>query len=266
MVVGSGDPNPLVAGKGIRILREHGIEVTENVLAEECRALNEVFFHYISTRRPYVAMKYAMTMDGHIATRTGASKWITGEEARAHVQTLRHRYRGIMVGVGTVLADDPMLNCRMEGGRDPVRIVCDTGLRTPLTSKLVQTARQQPTVIACSGVEEEKKKPYLEAGCEILNLPTENGHVSLHALMEALGQREIDSVLLEGGAAMNWSALEAGIVNKVYAYIAPKLFGGEDAKTPVGGLGAAVPDQGVRLKNSIIHRIGGDVLIESEVE
>ncbi len=131
VVVGAGDPNPLVAGKGIRILQEHGVAVTEHVLEAECRKLNEVFFHFIRTKRPFVVMKYAMTMNGKIAAYTGASKWITGETAREHVQTQRHRYTGIMVGVGTVLADDPMLTCRIPDGKQPVRIVCDTSLRTP---------------------------------------------------------------------------------------------------------------------------------------
>lgn len=131
VVIGSDDPNPLVAGKGVRILREHGIQVDTGVEKEACDALNPVFFHYIRTGRPYVAMKYAMTADGKIATYTGASKWITGEAARQEVQKARHRYAGIMVGVNTVLADDPMLNCRLPGGHSPVRIICDTHLRTP---------------------------------------------------------------------------------------------------------------------------------------
>ena len=126
VVTGSGDPNPLVGGKGIQILRDHGIQVTEHVLREECDRLNQVFFHYIQTGRPYVTMKYAMTMDGKIAAYTGASRWVTGEEARHHVHEQRKKNTAIMVGIGTVLADDPMLNCRIEGGRNPVRIICDT--------------------------------------------------------------------------------------------------------------------------------------------
>ena len=136
VVTGSGDPNPLVGGKGIQILRDHGIQVTEHVLREECDRLNQVFFHYIQTGRPYVTMKYAMTMDGKIAAYTGASRWVTGEEARHHVHEQRKKNTAIMVGIGTVLADDPMLNCRIEGGRNPVRIICDTHLKMPLTSKI----------------------------------------------------------------------------------------------------------------------------------
>ena len=128
VIIGSSDPNPLVAGKGIRILKDHGIEVTENILKEECDKLNEAFFYYIQNQKPYVVMKYAMTMDGKIATYTGASRWVTGEAARMHVQKQRLKYTGIMAGVGTVLADDPMLTCRLENGRNPVRIICDSHL------------------------------------------------------------------------------------------------------------------------------------------
>ena len=148
VVVGSVDPNPLVAGKGVEILRAHGVEVETGVLQAECDALNPVFFHYIRTRRPYVVMKYAMTLDGKIATRTGASRWITGEAARRRVHQDRHRYRGILAGVGTVLADDPLLTCRMEGGRNPVRVICDTHLRTPLDSRIVRTAGEVETILA----------------------------------------------------------------------------------------------------------------------
>lgn len=160
VVVGSRDPNPLVSGKGIQILRERGLEVTEGVLADECTRLNEVFFHYIQTKRPFVVMKYAMTLDGKIAAYTGASKWVTGEQARNHVQAQRHRYTGIMVGVGTVLADDPLLTCRKAGCKNPIRIICDTDLRTPLTAQVVTTAKQTPTILVTCCVDREKWTGY----------------------------------------------------------------------------------------------------------
>lgn len=265
VVIGSGDPNPLVAGKGIKILQEHQISVTQHVLEEECTALNEIFFHYIQTKRPFVIMKYAMTMDGKIAASTGASKWITGETARNHVQALRHRCRAIMVGVGTVLADDPMLTCRMEGGRNPVRIICDTHLRTPLTSQIVTTASIIPTILATSCDDPDKQAPYQNKGCQILTLPQRSRHVDLDALMSRLGAMKIDSVLLEGGAALNWSALESGIVQKVMAYCSPKLFGGDHSKSPIGGDGVPTPDRAILLTNSSISQLGEDILIESEV-
>ena len=266
VIIGSSDPNPLVAGKGIRILKDHGIEVTENILKEECDKLNEAFFYYIQNKKPYVVMKYAMTMDGKIAAYTGESKWVTGEAARIHVQEQRLKYTGIMVGVGTVLADDPMLTCRLENSRNPVRIICDSHLRTPLTSKIVRTAETIPTILASSSKDQQKIKNYEELGCQVLYVPEKNGHIDLNRLMELLGAAKIDSILLEGGGSLNWSALESGIVQKVQTYIAPKLFGGEEAKTPVEGKGFPDPASAVLLKNSEIIRLGDDFLIESEMK
>ena len=266
VVVGSWDPNPLVAGKGLAFLRAHGVEVEIGVLQAECDALNDVFFHYIRTKRPYVVMKYAMTLDGKIATRTGASQWITGEEARQQVHRDRHRYAAIMAGVGTVLTDDPLLTCRMEGGRNPVRVICDTHLRTPLDSQLVRSARKVPTILAVGEAAPAQATPYRDAGCQVWTLPERDGHVDLSVLMERLGATEIDSVLLEGGGTLNWAALESGIVQRVQAYIAPKLFGGKDAKSPVAGLGVELPAQAVKLKNTTVTQIGEDFLLEGEVD
>ncbi len=265
VVVGTVDPNPLVAGKGIQVLRQHGIEVTEGVLREACDALNVVFFHFIQTRMPYVLMKYAMTMDGKIATRSGQSKWITGETSRRHVQEDRHRYSGIMVGIGTILADDPLLTCRLPDGRNPVRIVCDSRLRTPLSARVVQTVGKAATILATCLQDEALARPYRDAGCDVLTLPSKDGHVDLRKLMTALGKKEIDSVLLEGGSVLNWSALQSGVVNKVQAYVAPKLFGGADAKSPVGGIGVEDPKKAFRLAPPQVTRLGEDILLESEV-
>ncbi|HBN57108.1 MAG TPA: bifunctional diaminohydroxyphosphoribosylaminopyrimidine deaminase/5-amino-6-(5-phosphoribosylamino)uracil reductase RibD [Lachnospiraceae bacterium] len=266
VAVGSNDPNPLVAGKGIKALREHGVEVIEDVLKAECDKLNEVFFHYIQTGRPFVMMKYAMTMDGKIAAYTGASRWITGEESRAHVQCQRHRHSAIMVGVGTVLTDDPLLTCRMPGGKNPIRIICDTHLHTPLTARVVTTAKEIPTILATCCGDKERQLLYENAGCCVLRTNEKDGHVDLWQLMEKLGQKQIDSVLLEGGGTLNWAALESGVVQKVQTYVAPKLFGGQDAKTPVEGMGVPAPDHAFRLKNAAITRLGEDFLIESEVD
>ena len=278
--MGSGDPNPRVAGKGVQILRNHGIEVIEHVLEAECLALNDVFFHYIRTGLPYVVLKYAMTLDGKIACHTGASRWVTGEEARAHVHRTRSRLTGIMVGVNTVIADDPLLTCRTEGGRDPVRIICDSRLRTPQDSQIVKTARDVPTILATCETDPARQKPYLDAGCRIVTVPekppgtagspgkdsTMRGSVDLNILMQKLGSEEkIDSILLEGGASLAWSALESGIVNRVQAYIAPKVFGGADAKTPVGGTGFDTPDLALKLKNLRLTRLGEDLLIEGDL-
>ncbi len=265
VVIGSPDPNPLVAGKGVTILRQHGITVTEGVLREQCDRLNQVFLHYIQHQTPYVVMKYAMTMDGKIATHSGLSKWITGEAARQQVQQDRHRYSAIMVGVGTVLADDPLLTCRLPDSKNPVRVVCDTHLRTPLNSQIVQTAKDVPTIIATSCNDEEKFALYRQTGCQICMVPEQKGHLDLQQLMQALGQQKIDSILLEGGGTLNWAALQSGIVHKVQAYIAPKLFGGAEAKSPVEGLGVDTPAQAVRLTPPQVIHLGDDILLESEV-
>ena len=266
VVVGSGDPNPLVAGKGLKILRDAGIEVTEHVLEDECRALNEVFFHYIQTRRPLVIMKYAMTLDGKIACYTGASRWVTGEQARHHVHELRHACSAIMVGIGTVLADDPLLTCRLEGGVDPIRVVCDTALKIPIGSQIVQTAHEVPTLIATCSADAEKRAALEARGCELVDVArASDGHLDLGALIDLLGAREIDSVILEGGATLNWAAVKAGIVDKVLAYLAPKFFGGAQAKTPVGGQGFASPADALELRIKSVERLGDDLLVESEV-
>ena len=274
VVVGSDDPNPLVSGKGFQMLREKGIEVIPHFLKEECDAINHVFFHYIRTGTPYVAMKYAMTMDGKIACYTGDSKWVTGEESRAHVQTLRNHYKGIMAGIGTVLADDPMLNCRIEGGRDPIRIIADSHLRIPMDSQLVRTAGQQPLIVAClPDADEEKAAQLQEKGVEVLRIPgvttadiTEEQKevISLPVLMKELGARKIDGILLEGGGQLNESALQAGIVDRIYCYIAPKIFGGAQAKTPVEGQGLTRAADAWQFNRIGMQEFGQDILLEYE--
>ena len=284
---GCGDPNPKVAGKGIRILQDHGIEVTEHLLEEECRKVNEVFFHYITTGLPLVVLKYAMTLDGKIACFTGASRWVTGEAARRHVHETRNRLSAIMTGVGTVLADDPLLTCRLgetrnkpggtAEGRNPVRIICDSSLRTPLTAKVVTTSRETPTILATCCRDKEKQAPYIAAGCRILECGDARAQdppgtapasprVDLKDLAAKLGAEGIDSILLEGGSTLAWSALESGIVQKVQAYIAPKIFGGASSKTPVGGTGFPTPAEAILLRNITVTQLGQDLLLEGDTD
>lgn len=272
VVIGSRDPNPKVAGKGARILREHGIEVVEDYMREACDALNPVFFHYITTKTPYVVLKFAMTLDGKIATRTGASKWITGEAARNHVHQLRGRYAGILAGIGTVLADDPMLNCRIDGAHQPMRIILDSHLRIPMGSRLVRSAKEYPLLIVCNESIRDREEgasriqKLEEAGAKVWTLPEKNGHPDLNVLMQRLGEEKIDSVLIEGGGTVNEAALKAHIVHHVYAYIAPKIFGGEDAKTPVEGSGIRLPQECANLRLAKITVLLNDMLLEYDVE
>lgn len=265
VVIGSRDPNPLVAGKGAVRLRNAGVAVEEDFLRAECDDLNPVFFHYITQKTPYVVMKYAMTADGKTACHTGASKWVTGEKARAHVQTLRHRYTGIMVGIGTVLADDPLLNCRMKGGKQPVRIVCDSGLRIPEDSRLVRTAGEYRTIVAAAHAPAGKKRRLEAQGVTVWDLPGPTGRVDLPSLMARLGEAEIDSLLLEGGGILNEAMLWAGLVREVKLYLAPRIFGGRASPTPVSGGGADTPDEGWRLEWKKTTPLGEDILIEYQV-
>lgn len=264
--VGSDDPNPLVAGKGIALLQEAGIEVVSGFCREECDKLNRIFFHYITTHLPYCMIKIAMTADGKTATRTGLSRWITGDEARHHVHETRKQFSSIMVGIGTVLADDPVLNCRLENPRNPTRIICDSNLQIPLDCRLVRTAQEIPTYVAACRVDPRKAELLKRYGVQIIHVPGNDGRVNMRMLMEKLGDMGIDSILLEGGAALHEAALRAGIVQHIQLYIAPKIFGGVSAKSAVGGLGVDTPDDAYRLKLTDISMFGPDVLLEYDVE
>lgn len=276
--VGSMDPNPLVGGRGAEILRSAGIEVETGILEKECLALNEIFFHYISTGMPFVAVKYAMTLDGKICTYTGDSKWITGDKARKHVHFLRKKYTAILAGIGTVLADDPMLNCRLEGGVDPVRVICDSNLRIPLDCNIVRTAGNIRTIVAYTLDVSGRKKELQDAGVELLEISPKadlsvaeaesDGEmavkINLSELFKRLGEMKIDSVLVEGGAQIHASIMEQGLANKVYCYVAPKIVGGMKAKTPVEGIGIELMKDARAIKNIKIDRFGDDLLVEGD--
>lgn len=269
VVIGSRDPNPKVAGKGAEILRENGIRVDEDFMIKECDNINATFFRYITTGLPYVVMKYAMTLDGKIATAEGLSKWITGESAREHVHSMRGRYAAVMVGIGTVLDDDPMLNCRLEGAHQPVRVICDSKLRIPKASNICKTARTYRTIVACGkGCEglEAKIAELEEIGISIIRISECKGGIDLRELIHKLGEMQIDSVLIEGGGTLNESAVRLGIVDHVCAYIAPKIFGGKNAKTPVEGEGIGRPDEALELEDLRITKFCRDILLEYDVK
>lgn len=262
VVIGSFDPNPKVAGKGADKLREAGVCVEEGLMKEECDRLNPVFFHYITTRMPYLVMKYAMTADGKTAAKTGKSKWITGEESRKAVQEMRHQYMGIMAGIGTVLADDPLLTVREEGKKSPVRIICDSRLRIPLESRICTTAGQYRTILACGEKNSEEKCKSLEdLGIQVVSFPDKQGKVDILALMRYLGEQGIDSVFVEGGGELNDSVLRTGLVQEINVFIAPKLFGGREAKSPVAGIGIKTPENACRLSLESVSKTGDDLLL-----
>ena len=268
VIVGSRDPNPLVAGRGNARLREVGIEVVEDVLRERCDELNPIFFHYIQTERPYVVAKWAMTLDGKIATRTGDSRWVSSEESRTDVHELRHRLASIMIGSGTALADDPSLTARRnQPSNQPLRVVVDGRLRLSEESQLVRTACEVPTLIATSEPATSAKALRLrEHGVEIASLPSGGGKVDLHKLMALLGERGIDSVLVEGGGGLNEALFKAGLVNETIVYLAPKIVGGADAKTPVEGLGVAAMANAFQLGAPTVEHLGDDLKLTYALE
>ena len=267
--VGILDPNPLVAGKGVKILQDAGIEVEVGLCEDEIRELNKVFLKYITTKRPYVIMKTAMTLDGKIAAFTGDSKWVTNEESRKMVHELRSEMAGVIVGIGTVLADDPMLNVRLEGNpHQPIRIVVDSNLRIPIDSQLVRTATQYRTIVCRDArpcVSTKKIALLYKAGIEIIECQSNNNHVDINDLMIKLGSLGIDSILLGGGGTLNAAFLEAGCVDEVWAFIAPKIIGGEGAKTPVSGKGIERMSEAINLQNIDIQNINEDILIKGKI-
>ncbi len=265
VVVAMEDPNPLVQGRGIQKLKDAGIKVDTNILADEAKSLNESFIKYIQQGLPFVAIKTAMTLDGKIATHTGHSKWISGEESRAMVHQLRHQYAAIMVGVDTVIQDDPLLTDRSDtdAPSHPIRIVVDTKGRVPTNAKVLDTTPAK-TILACGAeISHEKIEEMHKKGVEIMNCGLKDGRVDLNQLMRQLGKRGIDSLLIEGGSTLNFSAFDAGIVDKVYSFIAPKIVGGAQAKTAVGGEGIAHMVQAIPLEIKSVNTIDKDVLIEA---
>jgi diaminohydroxyphosphoribosylaminopyrimidine deaminase/5-amino-6-(5-phosphoribosylamino)uracil reductase len=262
VVAAMADPFPLVAGKGLEQLQSARLVVQVGLLEAEARRLNSAWLKLLATGRPWVHAKWAMTLDGKIATRTGDSKWISNESSRRIVHELRGRMDAIIVGVGTALVDDPQLTARPPGPRVATRIVLDSLGRLPLAGYLVRTARETPTLIAASGrISEESARRLKESGCEVLVLPEKAGVPDVGALLDELGRRRMTNVLVEGGGGVLGSFLDAAAIDEVHVFIAPKLAGGRGAVTPVGGLGAEAIRHALTLVEMSAVDVAGDVYV-----
>jgi diaminohydroxyphosphoribosylaminopyrimidine deaminase/5-amino-6-(5-phosphoribosylamino)uracil reductase len=258
------DPFPQVAGKGIAILRTAGIAAEVGECEDAARLLNAPYLKLVTTGRPYVHAKWAMTLDGKLATRTGDSKWISSEKSRRRVHELRGRMDGILVGIGTVLADDPLLTARPPGPRTATRIILDTHARTLPTSQLAQTAREVPTLIGTAQLT-TAEETLRELGCEILSLPSQNGLLSVAALLAELGRRRMTNLLVEGGSAVLGAFFDTPAIDELHVFISPRLAGGADAKTPVGGHGIERITDSLRLANCALEVLDGDMYFHARL-
>ncbi len=265
VVIGTLDPNPQVSGKGVKILNEHGIETRIGVLEEECCGLNEAHFKYMTTGRPLVTLKFAQTLDGRIATAGGDSRWVSSEEFRKRAHKLRALNDAILVGIDTVLADNPQLTVRLVRGRNPTRVILDSRLRLPLDAEIIKTRKAAPVIIATTAqAEREKVSRLRELGIEVMEIQSdESREIDLKALLQALGERNISSLLIEGGAKVITSFLRQKLADKVVVSIAPKILGkGIDA---VGELNISRLSQTLKLNFEKISRAGGDIVVEARV-
>ena len=259
--VGMVDPNPLVAGAGLELLREAGIEVETGLLEEQCRDLNRPFIKWIQTKLPYVVLKSALTLDGMTATANGDSRWITSDGARREVHRLRGRLDAIMVGVGTVAKDDPQLTCRVPGGKDPLRIVVDSTLRVPLHAALFGVQSAAGTIVATCSADAARIEAVSSRGAQILRCKESDGRVDLADLFAKLGALGVQSILLEGGSHLAGAALRAGLVDRCMIFIAPKLVGGAGMGL-FAGEGVALMKDAIRLEGMTVQRVGVDLLVQ----
>lgn len=267
VVVAMNDPNPKVAGGGNQCLRENGIEVVSGICEAEAQKLNTFFIKHVQTGRPYVILKCAATLDGKIATKTGDSKWVTGEAARAYVHELRHAVDGIMVGVNTIRADDPCLTARRgeKTSKNPVRIILDTRLSIPEDAKVLQAEAVSGTFVVTGKCKDNAiRRKLIEKGVRILDAPVKDGRIDLAALMDQLGQMGITSLLVEGGGQLSASVLRAGVVDRICFFYAPKILGG-DGISLCSGPGPEKMDEAIRIKNVEISRLVEDILVEGDV-
>jgi diaminohydroxyphosphoribosylaminopyrimidine deaminase / 5-amino-6-(5-phosphoribosylamino)uracil reductase len=262
VVVGMRDPSPKVDGRGLQALRDAGLTVVDGVLAERVQKLNEFFVKHATTGLPFVTAKFAMSLDGRIATHTGESKWITGEEARRQVHHLRHAHDAILVGANTVLRDDPNLTTRLpEGGRSPLRVVVDSRLRVPLEARIFQQESGGVLIATSDRSRGDRLREFEQRGVPVVVLPSAEGRVGLLDLLRHLGERECISMLIEGGSSMHGSAFDQRLVDKVVAFIAPRIIGGVEAPGAVGGHGVDLLSDAHAMHDVEVRRCDGDVVV-----
>lgn len=262
VVVAMEDPNPSVAGRGIQLLRDAGIEVEVGLLEKQARRLNERFIHNMVASRPFVISKFAMTLDGKIATYNGHSQWITGEEARQDVHELRNEVDAILVGIGTVLKDNPALTTRLKGrtGKNPTRIILDRQLKTPLDAQILKTNIARTIIVTAEG-QQEKTHTFKNTGAEFIYVPLVEGKLDLHSMLDQLYKLGITDVLVEGGGEVNASFLRDGLIQKFLVYMAPKVLGGRHSITPFTGTDVETIDAAMLLDFADIEKIGEDLRI-----
>lgn len=263
--VGMIDPNPKVKGKGVEMLRAAGIEVVPGILEAECRLLNEPFIKHVTTGLPFVILKSAMTLDGKTATESGDSKWITNDKSRRYVHKLRAMVDAVMVGVGTVEADDPQLNSRIAGGKDPLRVVVDSSLNIPVSAQVLHLASPARTVVATISDDDDKRAGICATGAEVIRCRERDGRVDLCDLFARLGRMGVQSVLLEGGRTLAGEAFRRGLIDKFLLFYAPKLVGGEGIGLFAGG-GVERMADALRLEHIEIRRFGSDILLQGYPE
>jgi len=272
VVIAMTDPNPLVKGRGVAALRRAGLSVTTGVARHEAEAVNAAYGHWVTTQRPYVTLKAGMTLDGKIATAAGESKWITGVESRGEAHRLRAKMDAVLVGVGTVLSDDPALTARTGphlrklASRQPLRVVVDSSLRIPLKAQILSAQNRVKTLIATTdSADASRKRTLVKRGVEVLTLPSLRGKVSLPALMRELGQRGVTSLLVEGGGELHAAMLKANLVRHVCLFVAPALLGGHDAKSVIGGKSPTKLASALRLHNVKSRSVGEDLVVEGDL-
>jgi diaminohydroxyphosphoribosylaminopyrimidine deaminase/5-amino-6-(5-phosphoribosylamino)uracil reductase len=265
-VIGMEDPNPLVNGKGIEALRKSGLDVKVGVLEKECRKINEAFCKYILKKEPFVVLKVAATLDGKIATRNGDSKWISGEASRRLVHKLRDQFDGVLVGIGTVLRDDPLLTTRLEGGREPYRIILDSRLKIPEEAKVFEHSPSEVILATTGSAPRDKIERLEKRGARVLIVDSREGRVNLRSCLSKLGEIGVMSLLVEGGSQVNGSFLDQGLIDKFLLFLSPKLMGDPQAVGIFGGRGVSNLKETVAVKEIKTRRIGEDIFVEGYFE